>query len=85
MFGRSAIEMVDRPCMPAESCFDSNRGQTWHGNTFQANVCTNTLLIMFMTQRRMVLDPRATNRAFQYVMAKEAKLCILMSNEMQTK
>ena len=40
---------------------------------------------MFMTQRMMVLDPQATNRAFQCVMAKEAKCAISMSNEMHTK
>ena len=42
---------------------------------FQSNVCTNTLLIMFVTQRKMVLDPRTTNRAFKCVMAQEAKAC----------
>ena len=85
IFGRSAIEMVGRPCMPAESCFASSRGQPWHGNAFQANVGTTTLLIMFMTQRSLGLAPRATNRAFQCVMAKAAKVCNLMSNVMHTK
>ena len=39
----------------------------------QDNVCTTTPLIMFKTQRCVVLDPRTTNHAFQCMMAKGAK------------
>ncbi|GMP89610.1 hypothetical protein CsSME_00041106 [Camellia sinensis var. sinensis] len=38
---------------------------------FQSNLCTTTLLIMFETQRSIVLDPRAINHAFQCMMAQD--------------
>ena len=57
-------------------------GKTWHGHVFQAMFAPTTLLIMFMTQRRMVLDSRTINRAFQCVMAQETKCAISISNEM---
>ena len=65
--------MAGRPNLPTESVLTAAAGKTWHGNAFQANVCTNTPLIMFMTQRGMVLDSRTTNRTFQCVMAQETK------------
>ncbi|KAF5933612.1 hypothetical protein HYC85_029783 [Camellia sinensis] len=51
IIGRSALHVVDRPSLPAELVLTVAEGKTRHGNVFQANVCTNTSLIMFMTQR----------------------------------
>ena len=42
----------------------------------QDNVYTTTPLIMFKTQRCVVLDPRTTNHALQCMMAKGAKCAI---------
>ena len=36
MHGRSALNVVGRPCMPAKNCFVSSRGKTWHGNAFSS-------------------------------------------------
>ncbi|KAF5933300.1 hypothetical protein HYC85_029471 [Camellia sinensis] len=83
IIGRSALHVVDRPSLPAEPVLTAVEGKTRHGNVIQANVCTNTSLIMFVTQRCMFLDSRTTNRAFQCVMAQGTKSCILISNEMQ--
>ena len=71
--GRSALKMVGRPNLLQNPVLTAAEGKTRHGNAFQANVCTNTSLIMFMTQRDMVLDSRTTNRTFQCVMAQETK------------
>ena len=63
-----------------EPVLTAAEGKIRHDNAFQGYVCTTTPLIMFMTQRGMVLDSRITNRAFQCVMAQETKLCILVWN-----
>lgn len=73
IIGRSALNVVDRSKLLAEPVLTAVEGKTRHGNAFQANVCTNTPLIMFMTQKGMVLDSQTTNRAFQCVMAQETK------------
>ena len=36
IIGRSALYAVDWPYLSAESCFDSSKGQTWHGNAFSS-------------------------------------------------
>ena len=66
----------------AESVFDSSRGQNIAWQCISSIDAPTTLLIIFMTQRRMGLDSRTTNRAFQCVMAQEIKLCILIWNAM---
>ena len=85
IFSRPALRMVGRPYLPAESDLTAAEGKQGMSMQFKANVCPTTLLIILMTQRRMALDPRATNHAFRCMMAQEIKLCILVSNEMQTK
>ena len=75
IIGRSALYVVDRLSLPVEPVLTAAEGKTRHGNVFQANVCTNTSLIMFVTQRGMFLDSQSTNRAFQCVMAQRVKVC----------
>ena len=59
-------------------------GKAQHGNAFQAMYAQTISLIIFMTQRDMVLGSRTTNRAFQCMMAQETNLYMLISNAMQT-
>ena len=73
IIGRSELRGVDRPGLPAEPFLTAAECKTRHGNVFLANVRSNTSLIMFVTQRGMFLDSRATNRAFQCVMAQVTK------------
>ena len=41
IIGQSALYVVDRPKLPAETCFDSNRGQNMAWQCISSNVCTN--------------------------------------------
>ena len=40
-FGRSALYSVDRPKLPAETCFDSSSGQNMTWQCISSNVCTD--------------------------------------------
>ncbi|GMP41676.1 hypothetical protein CsSME_00011690 [Camellia sinensis var. sinensis] len=65
-------------------CLTAAEDRALHGNAIQTMYAPTISLIMFMTQRDMVLGSRTINRAFQCVMAQETKLCMLISNAMQT-
>ena len=84
MDSRLALEMADRPSIPGKTCLTAAEDRQDMAMHFKENVCTTNLPIMFKTQGSMELDSRATNRAFQCVMAKEAKCVISMSNGMHT-
>ena len=62
--------------------FTATEGKTERGNTIPTMYAPTMSLIMLVTQRDMLLGSRTSNRAFQCVLAQEAKLCISMSNEM---
>ena len=68
-----ALKMADWPSLLAESWFAAAEDRQSMAMHFQGNVCTTTLLIMFETQRSMVLDPQAINHAFQCMVAQGAK------------
>ena len=85
MDSRPALKMADRPSLPAESCLTAAEDRQSLAKHLQCYICTNTLLIMLWTQRNVVLAPRAINHAIRYMMAKEAKCAISMSNEMHTR
>ena len=71
--GRSALNVAGRTKLLAETDLTAAEDNTWHGNAFQAMYAPITPLIIFMTQRDMILDSRTTNRAFPCMMAQRIK------------
>ena len=71
-------------CRSAKSsckiCLTAAEDRALHGNAIQAMYAPITPLIIFMTQRDMILDSRTTNRAFPCMMAQGTKYATLISN-----
>ena len=70
------VILVGRLVVAAEFQFVASESKKGHGNVFARYVCTTTLPIMSWTQGSVVLDPRATNHAFQCMMA-ERRSCTI--------